>query len=334
MKKQWIAAALAACSFGLAAPASAQKAIELTFSTYLPPTYEYVAKPIETFVNYIEKESNGRVKVNMFHSGQLFDGYEELPAVSRGDVDIVNMTSVYPSGTVPALNLFTLPFLFDDVAHLGRALNAGLFKLGAEQELFERHDTVVLGLAPWDPYEFYLRRDAVKTADDIKGKVWASTGAMDAQALQLLGGSPTGMPSSELYLAFDRGVIDGSPRPLLTGIGRNLYEVVKNISQVNFGVDVAVLAINRKKWESLPADIQDIIKRAAQERDREQFERVEAFIKEAVGRYEEKGVKVTRVAPEELAKMRERSRPAVDAWAKQVQNGPKYLEMVEATRQP
>ena len=332
--KKALTAALAACTLTLGiSPAHAQE-VELTFSTYLPPAYEYAWKPIENFVQNVEKESQGRIKINVFHSGQLFDGYEELPALSRGDVDIINMTSTYPSGTIPALNIFTLPFLFDSTAHLKRALDQGLFKLGAEQELRDTHDAIVLGLAPWDPYEFYSRKSPINSAADAKGKVWASTSSMDARALQLLGGSPTGMPSSELYLAFDRGVIDATPRPLLTGIGRNLYEVAKYLSIANFGIDVSVLTINRKKWESLPPDLQEIIRKAAHQRDQEQFERVNAFVDQALTRYQQAGVAINRIEPAQLDEMRKLTRPAIDEWSEQVDNGPAYLDLIEKTRQP
>src|SRR5690606_26337653 len=147
---------------------------------------------------------------------------------------------------------------------------------------------------PFDPYEFYAKRGPIRSADDIKGKVWATTGAIDARAIQLMGGSPTGMPSSELYLAFDRGVIDGTPRPLLTGVGRSLFEVAKHLSLATFGVDTSILAINSKKWDSLPADIQEIIKRAAKQRDKEQFEMVDAFVKDALKNFEAKGMKINR----------------------------------------
>lgn len=335
MKKQWLlaTAALALC-IGAGPAKSAEKPIELTFSTYLPPAYEYVWKPIENFVQTVDKESNGRLKIKVFHSGQLFDGYEELAALSRGDVDMVNMTGTYLSGTVPALNIFTLPFLFQDVPHLRRSLEGGLLDLGIRKELQDQHDTVILGVAPFDPYEFYSRQKPVLTADDFKGKVWATTGSVDARAIQLMGGSPTGMPSSELYLAFDRGVIDGTPRPLLTGIGRSLFEVTKHLSLANFGVDTSILSINRKKWESLPKDLQDVLQKAAKQRDNEQFDRVAAFVKDAVATYETKGVKVHRIEGAALQAMRDATAPAVTEWVKQVPNGQGYMDLVNKTKNP
>ncbi len=332
--KRFFGSVLACALFGASANAAAQKTHELTFSTYLPPAYEYAWKPVENFVKKVEERSEGRVKINVFHSAQLFDGYEELPALSRGDIDIANMTSTYPSGTVPALSVFTLPFLFDSTDHLKRALDAGLFDLGVADEMKNQHDAIVLGYAPWDPYEFYSRRTPLKTGEDVKGKVWASTGSIDAQAIQALGGSPTSLPSSELYLSFDRGVIDATPRPLLTGMGRTLYEVAKHISLVNFGLDISLLAINRQKWESLPEDIQQIIMQAAKERDEEQLALVKAFITDSLKKYESHGVEIHRVAPEEIEKMRAQTRPVIDEWVKTVDNGEAYLKLVNETRNP
>lgn len=317
---------------GTAFTAQAQEKFELTFSTYLPPAYEYVAKPMDRFVELVEERSEGRIKINVFHSGQLFGGYEELQALSRGDIDITNMTGSYPSGSVKALTLFILPFVFEDVSHMQRALQAGLLDLGMRQALLEQHDTVVLGVAPWDPYEFYTRKNPIESVSDFAGTTWATTGETDARAIQLLGGAPTSMSSSELYLAFDRGVIDGTPRPLLTGIGRSLHEVVKHIALSNFVMDTSILAINRKTWDKLPADLQQVLMEAAAERDRLQFAMVEDFIEEAIGRYRELGVEVRRLDAETIAKLRRTTQPAITGWLAEVENGQRYLDLVAETK--
>lgn len=172
----------AAAATALFATQSYAETFELTLSTYLPPAYAYVWEPLETFVEMVEGESDGRIKVNVFHSAQLFDGYQELGAVSRGDVDIVNMTGTYPSGTVPALSIFTLPFMFSDIQHLERALEAGLLDLGIAQELETTHNTVVLGVGPFDPYQLYSKSDPIETMEDLGNKVWATTApSMPAQ---------------------------------------------------------------------------------------------------------------------------------------------------------
>lgn len=333
MKFKLLLSAVIAGVMGFGQSAMAEEKYEITFSSYLPPSYEYIWTPMNNFMAKVEERSEGRVKFNVFHSAQLFDGYEELPALSRGDVDLVNMTSTYPSGTVPALSIFGMPFLFDDADHITRVLQGGLFDLGLGEEMENQHDAVVLGLATWDPGQLYSRRNPILKLDDFKGKVWASTGSIDAEALQMLGGSPTGLPSSELYLSFDRGVIDATPRPMLTGLGRNLYEVMDHLTMATFGIEVAILAINKQKWESMPADIQQIIKEAAAERDQEQYEMVKQFIIDSTAKYESLGVKVHQIDAADLQEMRAKTRPVVDSWAKTVDHSDAYLELVEKMRQ-
>jgi len=333
MKKRSFLAALSVMSLLAFKPVQVQaETIEITFSTYLPPTYAYVWEPIQNFVKTVETESDGRVKFKVFHSAQLYDGYQELSAISRGDVDMVNMTGTYPSGTVPALSIFTLPFMFTSVDHLERALNDGLLDLGIRQELSNDHNTVVLGVGPYDPYEFYSKSTPMTSVNDVEGKVWATTGAIDARAIQLMGGSPTGMPSSELYLAFDRGVIDATPRPLLTGVGRKLYEVVDYLSLANFGIDTAILAINKEKWDSLPKDIQEIISKAAAQRDKQQFEMVREFVKTALTNFEKNGMTINQIPAAQIEEMKKLTAPAIEEWEQKVPNGKEYLDLIKKTQ--
>jgi TRAP-type C4-dicarboxylate transport system substrate-binding protein len=314
-----------------AASATAAEKYELSLSTYLPPSYEYIYKPLESFAKRAEEKSQGRLKINIFHSGQLFDGYEELAALSRGDIDITNFSGSYAGGSIPALNIFTLPFLLNDMPHLRRAVDKGLLDLGIKQELAAQHNALILGVAPFDPYELYSRKDPVLKADDFKGKVWATTSATDARAVQLLGGSPTGMSSSDLYLSFDRGVINATPRPLITGMGRSLYEVVKHLSIVNLAVDTSILTINKKKFDALPKDIQDILVESAKERDADQFRRVDEYVKVALKKFEDEGMKVHRVTPEAREDMKAKTASSIAEWAKQVPNGDAYLKLVAET---
>lgn len=331
MKKFGLLAALTVGALGIL-PVQAQEKIELTFSTYLPPAYEYIAQPIDNFIKTVEEESNGRVKINLFHSGQLFDGYEELAALSRGDIDMTNMTGTYPGGTIPALNIFTMPFVFDDVPHFQRVLEGGLLDLGIAQDMHDNHNTVVLGIAPLDPYEFYSRETPVLGVEDFKGKIWATTGSSDARAIQLMGGSPTGMSSGDLYLSFDRGVIDGTPRPLITGVGRSLPEVVKHLSLANFAFDTSILSINRKKWEALPEDIQQIMIKAAQQRDAEQFERVTRYVDDTLEKFTAEGMTIHRIDDANLQAMRDATAPVITEWVAEVENGQGYLDLIEKTR--
>ena len=311
------------------APAQAKsKPIEIVLSTYMPTSYGYLVTPLKHFTEAVEKESGGRVKFKFYHSGQLYKGKEEFAALERGDIDMTSPLDIYNTGIVPELGISNLPFMWGDPGSLQKTLDAGLWDLGINDKLL-KHNMVVLGVAAGGPYQIYSKKFPVYIPKDMEGKKWGISGSTASKATELLGGTPTTMSSGELYLALQRGTIDGCTRPLITGLGRKLYEVVEHLSVTNMAYFCSFLAINKKKWDSLPKDVQEIMKKAAKERDQEQLQRLKTFMKKAIELYKEKGVKVHVATQEELAKFKDKMSPVYDWWLTKVPGGKKYIEFVE-----
>ncbi|MFP4538283.1 MAG: TRAP transporter substrate-binding protein [Dichotomicrobium sp.] len=314
----WIFAA-ATLMLGVAGgSAAAQDTHKLTFSTYWPTSYEYLFKPIETFVRKVEERSEGRIQIEVYHSGQLYGGKEEFGAVERGDVDMSAPLDIYHTGKVPALGVSSLPFMWPSPAALQRTLDAGLWDHGINDAVAE-HNMKVLNVAVGGPYQFYAKGFSVRGPDDLKGKKIAVSGTTASKAMELMGGSPTTMSSGELYLALQRGTIDGTTRPLITGLGRKLYEVLDNLTVTNMAYFTSFLVINRDSWEALPADLQEIVQEAANERSADQLARLETFLEEAKASFEEKGVEVHTASDAELAAFKDKMAPVYDWWAEQVE---------------
>lgn len=314
---------------GFTAPAQAKsKPIEIVLSTYMPTSYGYLVTPLKHFTEAVEKESGGRVKFKFYHSGQLYKGKEEFAALERGDIDMTSPLDIYNTGIVPELGISNLPFMWGDPGSLQKTLDAGLWDLGINDKLL-KHNMVVLGVAAGGPYQIYSKKFPVYIPKDMEGKKWGISGSTASKATELLGGTPTTMSSGELYLALQRGTIDGCTRPLITGLGRKLYEVVEHLSVTNMAYFCSFLAINKKKWDSLPKDVQEIMKKAAKERDQEQLQRLKTFMKKAIELYKEKGVKVHVATQEELAKFKDKMSPVYDWWLTKVPGGKKYIEFAE-----
>lgn len=208
-----------------------------------------------------------------------------------------------------------------------KSLDAGLWDLGINQK-FEEHNVKVLGTAAGGPYQIYSKGFEVKLPADFKGQKWAVSGSTASKAVELMEGSPTTMSSGELYLALQRGTINGTTRPLITGLGRKLYEVVDNLSVTNMAYFTCVLAINKTKWDSLPKDVQEAMIEAGKKRDQQQLQMLEEFMADAVNQYKEKGVKVNIASAEELAKFKEVMIPVHEWWLTKVPDGKKYLDFI------
>lgn len=306
------------------------KPIEIVFSTYMPTSYGYLIKPLEDFITTVEKETNGRVKFKFFHSGQLYKGKEEFAAMERGEIDMCAPNDLYLTGIVPETGISNLPFLWATPADMQASLDAGLWNLGINQK-FEQHNVKVLGTAAGGPYQIYSKDFIVTSPADLKGKKWGVSGSTASKAIELMEGSPTTMSSGELYMALQRGTINGCTRPLITGLGRKLYEVVDNLSITNMAYFTCVLAINMEKWNSLPEDVKNIMIKAAKQRDQQQLALLEAFMADAVRQYNDKGVNIHIATPQELASFKKEMIPVHEWWLTQVPDGKKYIDFVHTT---
>lgn len=312
----------------LSGVAYAEPEYKLTFSTYWPTSYGYLIDPIFSFANKVKERSNGRVEVEVFHSAQLFGGKEEYGALERGDIDMSAPLGDYNSGVLPELGISSMPFLFPSPRAFQNSLDAGLWDLGITQAM-EAKGVKVLNVAAGGPYQLYGKGFSIRKPADLKGKKIAVSGSATSRAMELAGASPTAMSSGDLYVALQRGTIDATARPLITGLGRKLYEVLDNITEVNMSYFETFLAINLKTWNKLPPDLQEIIQKAADERSQEQLALLEAYMKEAKGIYENNGVTYHTASSAELGEFQQAVAPVYDWWKGQVSDGDKYIDFAK-----
>jgi TRAP-type C4-dicarboxylate transport system substrate-binding protein len=215
--------------------------------------------------------------------------------------------------------------LWPSPTSIQKTLDAGLFDLGISQAMAKRN-VKVLNVAAGGPYQFYGKGFKVRQPSDLKGKKIAVSGTAASKAMELIGAAPTSMSSSDLYIALQRGTIDATARPLLTGIGRKLYEVLDNVTLVNMSYFTTLLSINMNTWNKLPPDLQKIIQEAANERSVEQLKILNQYLIDAKPLFEKNGVDYY-VAPEsELVAFKKVVSPVYDWWKTQVPDAENYID--------
>jgi TRAP-type transport system periplasmic protein len=306
-----------------------EKPIEIIFSFHWTPAYTYIYDPSVHYMQRVEKDSNGRVKFKFYHSEQLYTGAQSFAACERGDIDMTYAIDLYNAGTIPEFGISNLPFLWASNESLRKTLDAGLWDLGIKQKLLEKHKLVFLAVTGGGFYQFWSKTPTY-SPDQFKGKIWRVSGATASKACTVLGGTPTTLASGELYMALQKGVIDSAFAVNVTGIARKIYEIVKHISIVNFSTDTQFYAVNKKKWDSLPKDIQDIMVKHSKEFERESLQMLLDYETTTIQTLKDKGVNVHFSTPEELAKFQQASQPVYDWWLSQVPDGKKYIDFVKA----
>ncbi|MBN1957259.1 MAG: TRAP transporter substrate-binding protein [Desulfuromonadales bacterium] len=308
--------------------AAEAKTYRLNLSTGWPTSYNYLMDPVFEFAKKVEERTEGKVKITVYHSAQLFKGKEELPALERGDVDMTASNDVYLTGIIPELGILSLPFQWESNDSFQRSLDAGLLDLGIKQKFLE-HNVVLLSAASSGGYQVYAKDKPVITPEDFKGRIWGVSGSTASKTVEVLGGTPTTMGSGELYMALQRSTIDGTTRPLITGDGRKLDEVINQLTVTNMYYFTSMLLINKDVWDDIPKEYQEIIQQAAYERNATQSKILKEYENSVIDKYKSKGVSVHIPTSAELQKFKDKVQPVYDWWYSVVKDGKKYTDFVE-----
>ncbi|HYI03733.1 MAG TPA: TRAP transporter substrate-binding protein [Reyranella sp.] len=206
------------------------------------------------FKEVAEKKLAGKVQVQVFPSSQLFGDAKELEALLLGDVHFIAPSLSKFDRYTKKIQVFDLPFLFDDIAAVDR------FQSGpAGQALLESmKGRGLLGLGYWHNglKQLSTNKDVLKRPDDVKGlkfRIQASD-VLEAQ-FRALGANPQKMAFAEVYQALQTGVVDGQENTWSNIYSQKFHEVQKTIAETNHGVIDYMVVTNLKWWEGLPADV-------------------------------------------------------------------------------
>ena len=244
-------AATAALTFAAAAPA--QQPIVIKFSHVVAENTPKGQGALK-FKELAEKALPGKVQVQVFPSSQLFGDAKELEALLLGDVQIIAPSLSKFDRYTKSLQVFDLPFMFEDVAAVDR------FQAGpiGQKLLNSMTSKGIQGLAYWHNgmKEMSSNRDQLKRPEDIKGlkfRIQASD-VLEAQ-FRAVGANPQKMAFSEVYQALQTGVVDGQENTWSNIWSQKYQEVQKTIAVTNHGVIDYMVITNAKWWNGLPADV-------------------------------------------------------------------------------
>lgn len=236
------------------------KAVEpvvITFSSVSVPGDAHT-EAMTVFKDELEKLSDGTMKVEVYHSGQLFSQEGEQAAVRQGSIDMVYTSAPWLAEFIPYLSMFSAVYTFQGYDHMTSVLNG---EIGAK--IFS--DVVASqGIRPLAAYYLGTRQlnlvekvGPVRTPADMKGVKLRVPGSPSWIALgKALGGNPTPLAFNEVYMGLKTGAVEGQDNPLPTDKNAKFYEVTKYIVLTNHVVDSTWPTMNEKKWQSLTAQQQ------------------------------------------------------------------------------
>ena len=279
------------------------------------------------FKELIEKETSGRIKMNIFPDGQMGNDVSMMDSLKMGTLDIMVTSSAPIANTTKTFLVFDLPFLFTSEKIADTVLDGP-----AGQEILNTlKGTGLIGLVYWENgfRNITNSKKPINTPDDLKGlKIRTMQNPIHLESFKKWGANPTPLPFNEVFTALEQKVIDGQENPNTLIYDAGFYEAQKYLSITRHFYTPFVLMIGQKSWDKLSPNDQKLVQKIALE-TREYERKVN---RENNAKYldlmKKKGIAINEVAPQDLEKFKASAKEIYEKFAGDI--GKERLDKVVA----
>ena len=316
------AAALGAAAVLLPGVVRAQQRLVLKASDVHPLGYPTVVA-VERMGKKLEDATSGRLSIQMYAAMQLGGEKEAIEQAQVGALQLARVSVGALGPVVDDLNVFNLPFLFRDTAHMEKVIDG---QIGDEllAKVTDSPQTRLVGLCWMDAgaRSLYDTKQPIRNIDDLKGlKVRVMGNPMFVDMMNALGGNGIAMGYDQVFSALQTGVIDGAENNPPSFVFDNHYQVAKHYTLTEHLIVPEILVFSRRTWDTLSKDDQALIRKTAREAQLEERELWRQTEQQAFEKMRAAGIDVIRVSD------RQRFQDAVKpVWDKY---GGKYADLIK-----
>lgn len=310
--------------------AADNKVYKIRFAHGLPATH-HVGIEFANWAKMINEESKGRLKVEVYPGGQLYPDTKLISAVTTGACEMGAIYTFNAATIVPEFNIFVIPMVID-----GREKFLKMVEGDIGKYLFNKLEDKGLKALGWVVWSIggeemgVISTSPLHVPSDLKGKIVRSMSPEQAKYFEEYCGASSGfVPGAELYMALQRGTLNASVATLSHLVDRKLSEVAPFICLIPIGTYPDILIMNKKFYDNLPEDLQQVIDSVTDKIQKESYKESEYVnhvyelkAKEAVkGRGE-----IYRPAPEEYALW---SKDIEVFWKKVTEEKPELYNLID-----
>jgi TRAP-type C4-dicarboxylate transport system substrate-binding protein len=266
------------------------------------------------FIESVKTATGGRVLIAPFWNASLTSRQEALRALENGVFEIGALSCSDSPGQFPIGDVASLPFLFKISEEALNALTT-LYKKG----LMPEYSKVKLGtLLMTDMQYLVLTKKEVNKLEDLKGLKIRVMPGIATETFAALGTTTVGMNTSEVYMAANRGVIDGFVSSPSRIYEVKFYEVAKVFIDMPAWVGIRFLGMNLNTWNSFPDDIKAIMEKEFAKMSREWLQENTVGEQKAKDMLRDKGMKFITLSPAEITRWKLTTQPVEAAFIKKL----------------
>jgi C4-dicarboxylate-binding protein DctP len=308
---------LLACGLGMAPPAAAQAAQQtrLRVTLQLPITDALLGRSLARFKEDVEKHSNGAIAIEIFDKGKLYIDDATVGAVESGAIEMGVAGLNQFAKRIPAIDIMEQPFLFNFEELVRATARPG----SPIRSLIDRTILDVVGVRVlwWQSVgnQIFITKAVIPTEPgQIEGHKIRVFSPTHERFVKQCGGVPLMVSANKTPDAFRSGDIDMATGASSLIANRQLWTVADTITRTLHAPIEFFLIVNEKVWQSLPEPHRAVILEAARREEsqaRENVTRVEAGL---YTNFQEKGMTVHDLTPDQVADWRACSATIVEDY--------------------
>ncbi|MGA1847468.1 TRAP transporter substrate-binding protein [Deferribacter abyssi] len=270
------------------------------------------------FAKTVEELSNGELKIKVFPAGSIVPAFQVFDAVRNGVAEMGHDWPGYWKGKDQAFVAFaSVPFGMNNIEYSIWLMAGDGMKLA--KELYGKYGLVpLLGGNSGQEMGFFTKKPITEVSQ-LKGMKVRTVG-WAADILKNMGVSVTPLPGGEIYLAFERGVLDSAEfsTPFIT-YPMGFQEIAKNVMVPGWHQTAVQLMfeVNKRAYDKLPDHLKKVLEVASRETQLWDLARSEYNNAKAIEKYMKEGVKFNKLSDESLNELRKTTKAYLDNLRKQ-----------------
>ncbi len=226
--------------------------VTIRYSNYYAESNLCTKNCHETVVDFIERESEGKIKFKRYWGGTLHGQKDGFQALRGGVTDITNAYPIYNSTSFQLANVGELPFAFRN-PYIAALVLEELYPKYLKSE-YEKMGVYLAWYTAIGDYGIIAKKP-IRKLEDLKGLKIRTDGGLFNDIYKKLGAAPMNMPAQDMYNSFSKGVFDAITFDQGLIVPWKLYEVGKYYSVVNVNRVSIPFGMNKKTYDSLPPEL-------------------------------------------------------------------------------
>jgi len=306
-------------AFGLTGMAQAE--IKIKFAEVHPAGYPPVVAE-QQMGKKLEEQSKGEITFKMFAGGVLGSEKEVVEQVQSNAVQMTRVSLGIVGPVVPDVNVFNLPFVFRDQAHMRKIIDGEIGQEILDKITNSEFNLVALAWMDGGTRNLYTKKP-VRDIADLKGmKIRVQGNPVFIDTINDMGGNGIAMATGEIFSALQTGVIDGAENNPPTLLEHNHYQSAKFYTLTEHLILPEPVVMSKATWTKLSPEQQKLVQTLAREAQAEERVLWDKKSAEAETKLKAAGVEFITLSPAQKKAFFDATQPVRDKY------GAPYKELI------